>query len=160
MRCKIVLMAVLAVAVLLTGCEQASVSSPNPTQSEPAVSTSEPVSSFGPGQSEPTASVSEPVPSSEPSQSEPVVSASLPASDIPEEPSQIPVDSGATIGEDRFLAACDGADWSWFDDAVFIGDSVSFGLQNYVIAQRKNDPGFFGGAQFLTSLSLGSGNAL
>ena len=130
------------------------------TQSEPAASASASISSSDPGQSEPAASVSEPAPSPEPSQFEPVVSASLPASDIPEEPSQTSAGFETTIDADRFLAACDGADWSWFDDAVFIGDSVSFGLQNYVIAQRKNDPGFFGGAQFLTSLSLGSGNAL
>ena len=51
-------------------------------------------------------------------------------------------------------------DWSWFDDAVFIGDSVSLKLKNYVTKMRQTDPEFFGKAQFLTSGSLGSGNAL
>ena len=160
MRYKIALMAALAVAVLLTGCEQTPVSSPNPAQSELATSAPDPVSSSGLDQSEPTTSTSEPASSPDPSQAEPTASASPPASGVPEEPSRTPAGSGTTINEESLLAACDSADWSWFDDAVFIGDSVSFGLQNYVIAQRKNDPGFFGGAQFLTSLSLGSGNAL
>ena len=51
-------------------------------------------------------------------------------------------------------------DWSWFDDAVFVGDSVSLKLKNYVTKMRQTDPDFFGKAQFLTSGSLGSGNAL
>lgn len=52
------------------------------------------------------------------------------------------------------------SDWSWFDDVVFIGDSVSLKLKNYVTKRRQEDPGFLGGAQFLVSGSLGSGNAL
>lgn len=50
--------------------------------------------------------------------------------------------------------------WSWFDDAVFIGDSVSLKLNYYVTKQRQSDSGCMGNAQFLTSGSLGSGNAL
>ena len=50
--------------------------------------------------------------------------------------------------------------WVWFDDAVFIGDSVSLKLKNYVTKQRQSDAGYLGGAQFLTSGSLGSANAL
>ena len=53
-----------------------------------------------------------------------------------------------------------GVEDSWFDDAVFIGDSVSLKLKNYVTKQRQANPDFLGGAQFLTSGSLGSGNAL
>ena len=44
---------------------------------------------------------------------------------------------------------------AYFDDAVFIGDSVSLGLNYY---EAAND--VLGKAQFLTAGSLGSGNAL
>lgn len=53
-----------------------------------------------------------------------------------------------------------GVDFSYFNDAVFVGDSVSLKLQYYVQKQRQTDPGFMGSAQFLCSGSLGSGNAL
>lgn len=59
------------------------------------------------------------------------------------------------LGKKRIAAA-----WSWFDDAVFIGDSVSLKLNYYVAKQRQSDSGYMGTAQFLTSGSLGSGNAL
>lgn len=49
---------------------------------------------------------------------------------------------------------------SYFDDAVFIGDSVSLKLKNYVTEKRQSDSDFLGKAQFLVSGSLGSGNAL
>ncbi len=49
---------------------------------------------------------------------------------------------------------------SYFDGAVFIGDSISLRLQTYVEAQREIDPDFFGTARFLTSQGLGVGNAL
>lgn len=49
---------------------------------------------------------------------------------------------------------------SFLDDAVFIGDSVTLKLKNYVTYRRKADPGFFGKAQFLAAGSMGSGNAL
>lgn len=52
------------------------------------------------------------------------------------------------------------ADWSWFDDAVFVGDSVSLKLTGYVTKMRKTEPDYLGKAQFLTAGSLGSGNAL
>ncbi|MBE6830263.1 MAG: hypothetical protein E7519_08645 [Ruminococcaceae bacterium] len=52
------------------------------------------------------------------------------------------------------------ADASYLDDAVFIGDSVSLKLKNYVTAKRKTEAGFFGKAQFLAAGSMGSGNAL
>ena len=50
--------------------------------------------------------------------------------------------------------------WSWFDDAVFVGDSISLKLTGYVSKMRQSDPSFLGKAQFLTAGSLGSGNAL
>ncbi|MGI6161062.1 MAG: GDSL-type esterase/lipase family protein [Christensenellales bacterium] len=48
----------------------------------------------------------------------------------------------------------------YFDDAVFIGDSVSLKLRNYVTQRRAADAGYLGNAEFLVSGSLGSGNAL
>lgn len=52
------------------------------------------------------------------------------------------------------------ADPSFLDDAVFVGDSVTLKLKNYVTQRRKSDPSFFGKARFLTAGSMGSGNAL
>lgn len=48
----------------------------------------------------------------------------------------------------------------YFDRTVFIGDSISLKLYQYVKQQRQNVPGFMGKAQFLVAGSLGSGNAL
>ncbi len=53
--------------------------------------------------------------------------------------------------------------FAFYDDAVFVGDSISLGWRNYVTKTRKRDSLFFGGtngAQFLVSGSLGAGNAL
>lgn len=47
---------------------------------------------------------------------------------------------------------------SYFDDAVFVGDSISLKLKNYVAKQRRRSPDFFGSAAFLTVGGLGSGN--
>ena len=52
------------------------------------------------------------------------------------------------------------ADPSCLDDAVFIGDSITLKLKNYVTLRRKTDAGFFGKARFLAAGSMGSGNAL
>ncbi|WP_457945176.1 GDSL-type esterase/lipase family protein [Caproiciproducens sp. LBM24188] len=52
------------------------------------------------------------------------------------------------------------SDYSYFDDAVFIGDSVSLKLKNYITIKRKTQPDFMGKAQFLTAGSMGSANAL
>lgn len=51
-------------------------------------------------------------------------------------------------------------DHDFFDDAVFIGDSISLKLYHYVKKQRQTDDDFLGDAQFLVAGSLGSGNAL
>ena len=61
---------------------------------------------------------------------------------------------------DELIALAGQGEWSWFDDAVMIGDSVTLKLKNFVAQQRHDDPGYFGGGQFLSSGSLGSGNAL
>ena len=47
--------------------------------------------------------------------------------------------------------------YTFFDDAVFVGDSVSLKLNLYVSAQRKSDSAFMGTAQFLTPGSYGTG---
>lgn len=52
------------------------------------------------------------------------------------------------------------ADFSSLNDAVFIGDSVTLKLRNYVTYKRKSNSSFFGSARFLSAGSLGSGNAL
>lgn len=53
------------------------------------------------------------------------------------------------------------AEDSFFDDAVFIGDSVSLKLNLYVTKSRQSsNPTLLGKAQFLTAGSMGSGNAL
>ncbi len=49
---------------------------------------------------------------------------------------------------------------SYFDDAVFIGDSISLKLSKYVRMMRQEDDDFLGDAKFLVAGSLGSGNAL
>lgn len=54
----------------------------------------------------------------------------------------------------------DEASPSFLNKAVFVGDSVTLKLKNYVTKKRKSDPGFFGTATFLAAGSMGSGNAL
>lgn len=49
---------------------------------------------------------------------------------------------------------------SVLDGAVFIGDSITLKLKNYVTLKRRADPSFFGKARFLAAGSMGSGNAL
>lgn len=52
------------------------------------------------------------------------------------------------------------AEPSFLEHAVFVGDSVTLKLKNYVTKKRKSEPGYFGTASFLTAGSMGSGNAL
>lgn len=61
----------------------------------------------------------------------------------------------ATLTGSGLVPECPAVDGTWFDDAVFVGDSVSLRLNYYESAVDK-----LGGAQFLTAGSLGSGNAL
>ena len=42
----------------------------------------------------------------------------------------------------------------YFDDAVFLGDSITQSLRNYCIAQRRDDADFMGNAQFLAAVSM------
>lgn len=51
-------------------------------------------------------------------------------------------------------------DNAYFDDAVFVGDSVTLKLQYYVMNKRQSEPDYLGQAQFLASGSLGWANAL
>lgn len=43
---------------------------------------------------------------------------------------------------------------SYFEDTVFVGDSITTTLRNYCTAQRKTNPEFLGGAKFLAAVSL------
>lgn len=58
------------------------------------------------------------------------------------------------------IQVSDPADPSYFDDAVFIGDSVSLKLQYYVREQRRKTEDCLGNAQFLTVGSFSYINAL
>ena len=51
-------------------------------------------------------------------------------------------------------------DVHFFDNAVFIGDSITLKLYYYIVDQRKAGQLRLGNAKFLTAGSLGSGNAL
>ena len=51
-------------------------------------------------------------------------------------------------------------DDSYFNDAVFIGDSISYGFELYVTEKRANGETVLGEAKFLTSGSLSYGNSL
>ncbi|MBQ5974067.1 MAG: hypothetical protein IJL69_07690 [Oscillospiraceae bacterium] len=50
--------------------------------------------------------------------------------------------------------------FAWYNDAVFVGDSVSLGWRNYVMGKRASQPEYLGRAQFLVSGSLGAESAL
>ena len=52
------------------------------------------------------------------------------------------------------------ADMSFFDDAVFVGDSVTMGLKNYVNSQRNSGVDCLGEARFLTAGSMSYTNSL
>lgn len=51
-------------------------------------------------------------------------------------------------------------DDEYFNDAVFIGDSISYGFELYVTEKRANGETVLGEAKFLTSGSLSYGNSL
>lgn len=51
-------------------------------------------------------------------------------------------------------------DDSYFNDTIFVGDSVSKKLEYYIAAQRKNNPTLLGDAKFLTAQSFSARNAL
>lgn len=43
---------------------------------------------------------------------------------------------------------------AYFDDAVFVGDSITESLRNYCIALQRDDEDFMGNAQFLAAVSM------
>ena len=119
-------------AMLLSGCGKTDQTS-QPDLSEPSVSAVGAVST-----------VEEPA-------------ASQPVEVVPPEP-VVTVTVNKTAEE--LIALSEQGNWSHFEDAVFIGDSVTLKLKNFVTKQRQSVPEYFGTGQFLTSGSLGSGNAL
>ena len=121
--------------LLLCGCsstngEASSLSSRSESSSSTASSSETPASSSSSASSEASSAADTP--------SSAVSSSSAASSEAP----QNPVDS------------------SYFDDAVFVGDSVTLKLKYYVMNQRKSDSDYLGKAEFLCSGSLGSANAL
>ena len=58
------------------------------------------------------------------------------------------------------LPESDPVDGKYFNDAVFIGDSITLKLQRYVTERRNAGAECLGRAKFLTAGSMGSGNAL
>lgn len=148
MRYQVPLLAAMLAALFLSGCGDGLSSVPGSA------------ASGGPASSGSTAPAQEPA-GSDSSSSAPGSSSSASASYQFTLPSHGWVDgSSLPTDPDTLQGAVDQADWSWFDDAVVIGDSVTLKLKNYVVAQRQSDPDFFGKGQFLASGSLGSGNAL
>lgn len=51
-------------------------------------------------------------------------------------------------------------DDNYFDDAVFVGDSIMQGIEEYVKLQRQTNSEFMGNAQFLTMVGMSARNAL
>lgn len=68
--------------------------------------------------------------------------------------------TGLVTSEPLGVTQTDAAPDSYFDGAVFVGDSISIRLESYVSDQRETQPDFFGTARFLTNQGLGVGNAL
>ena len=100
---------------------------------------------LGQSSSESEASSAEPSSIAEASSEEPSEVSSEISSEVSSKPETL---AGAIPESTR-------ADASYFDDALFIGDSVSLKLEYYNAAMDE-----LGGAQFLTCGSFGSGNAL
>lgn len=138
--------AVLAVLALLLGCQSRPALAPAGSSSSEASPAAE-VSGFSSSaeSSRTASSVFSAVPSSAP-----VLSASATAS------------SASSYVPPVFPCVPESAEAapSFLDGAVFVGDSVTLKLKNYVTQKRKSVPGFFGTAAFLTAGSMGSGNAL
>ncbi len=137
----------ICLSVLLTAC------SGGESASSLEESSSVPASSLA-ASSEPSSEASSEEISSEPE------SSSSEASLTEEEPSSSASSSAFYTPPANAVPSTTGVDFSYFNDAVFVGDSVSLKLQYYVQGRRQSDPGYMGTAQFLCSGSLGSGNAL
>lgn len=69
-----------------------------------------------------------------------------------------------TTRSDRFLSivapVTEKCDKTYFDDAVFVGDSVTLGLQNYVMKHRRDEPDFLGFSRFISVGSYSVSEAL
>lgn len=141
MKIRHLALSVLMIGGLLTGCQstQAMTSTvSDPSSSTAAAASSETVGSSSSDSTEaPSSAVSSSVPqkisSSSPSYTPPVLDC------VPESAEK---------------------DQSFLNGAVFVGDSVTLKLKNYVTKKRKSEPDFFGTAAFLAAGSMGSGNAL
>ena len=145
MKLRIVPFLMAAALLLMSACSgtsnESSQSSSDASQSSSAVSS----------ETSSEASSEQETSSSEASQSENSASESGSSSEAP---------SGPDGNVPYALPESAKVDDSYFDDAVFIGDSVSLKLERYTTQQRSANPNFFGKAQFLTAGSMGSGNAL
>lgn len=82
--------------------------------------------------------------------------------DIPTEPTDAPISEPVDLPDESrspdvtwYVSASAAVDASFFDDAVFVGDSVSLKLTNYHLSTAA-----LGNAAFLTSGSLGVANAM
>lgn len=109
-----------------------------------------------------TGTSSVPVSSSQTSSSQPEAPSSSEASSS-ENSSLVSGEPSSTVDEPSSSESSNPqkpGDASYFDDAVFVGDSVTLKLKYYVMNQRKTDPDYLGKAEFLCSGSLGSANAL
>lgn len=135
-------LSVLIIAELLTGCQ--STQAMTPAGSGPLSSSA----AF----SENSGAVSSSAPSLLPEGS---LSASAPA--LPE---SSPASAAYTPPVLNCVPESAEQDQSFLNGAVFIGDSVTLKLKNYVTKKRNSEPGFFGTAAFLAAGSMGSGNAL
>ena len=117
---------------------------PSQSQTPPLTSSQSPLPSSSPT----------PTPPPSPSQSQsptPSPSATPAPSQPPApspSPSQSPTPSPSQPPRTVTAAEVDG----FFDDAVFVGDSITEGLAQYVLAQRKKEP-TLGNAKFLTGIN-------
>lgn len=89
---------------------------------------------------------------------QPAAPAAIPAANMP---TQYNVLSGVPQ-TDRLLGLPETprVDDSYWDDVIFIGDSVSMKLTYFVMNERKDNPRLLGNAEFLTSANVSSRNAL
>ena len=72
------------------------------------------------------------------------------------EPTPTPAPTPEPITEERLSS---GEFDSYFDDAVFIGDSLTEAFSNYVRNNRKTIPDFFGQARFMGTVAMSVKNA-
>lgn len=106
-----------------------------------------------------------PVPTAEPEpeQVDVIVSTEAPVTPIPTPtPSPTPTPTPSPTPEpERITAAMldEGRYDSYFDDALFIGDSLTHSLSNYVRSLRVKDEDFLGKAQFMGTVSMSVKNA-